>query len=426
MEKASATLGTAVSELVESQKKQDTCVQKIVRHSPQPDATEKTEEDEKIISEAERNLEEKESQELPYNETTSLEDIHKLHKAELPPDMQLPDLKNLQKIYHVAESITILMTGKTGSGKSTLTNGILGVKVRETGPAQEGNFVLGCTKMLTEYRTKKGKIEVIVWDSPGLQDGTKNQEEYLQQMKEKCSGRDLTVYCTRISDIRFVRGDDNPDVRAMAKLNRTFGVEFWKTTIIMLTFANTLEAFNVDWEDLSDADKAKAYKEKIQEWENQIKEVLIQDIEVPEEIANAVRVIPAGHYKKPHLPGYPYWLSALWFHCVATISTPEVQAALLKMNVNRFKGEKDVTKNDFKKTADQQPIVVNDDTIKIFKHPVKIAIGSAAGATVGGMVGLVGLLGGPLAIVTVPAGSLIGMGIGGLLAAAIAKIVEFH
>ena len=76
-------------------------------------------------------------------------------------------------------------------------------------------------------------------------------------MKAECTQRDLTVYCIRISDIRFVRGDNNRDIPAMKKLTKAFGPDFWKTTIIVLTFTNTLEAFNVEWEHLPPEEKAK-------------------------------------------------------------------------------------------------------------------------------------------------------------------------
>ena len=65
-----------------------------------------------------------------------LEDIDQLHKAELRSDMQLLDLK----LYCAAKSISIHMTGKTRSGKLKPTNGILGVKSRDTGASEEGNL----------------------------------------------------------------------------------------------------------------------------------------------------------------------------------------------------------------------------------------------------------------------------------------------
>ena len=77
--------------------------------------------------------------------------------------------------------IEILVTGRTGVGKSTLVNGLVGEEVAEVGRQ------LHATTMDVqgyELKTQEG-IEVIVWDSPGLQDGSGNEEKYLAEMKEK-------------------------------------------------------------------------------------------------------------------------------------------------------------------------------------------------------------------------------------------------
>ena len=333
------------------------------------------------------------------------DEIDKLDKTSLPPELQSLDLPKLKKTYASADSVCLQITGKTGAGKSALTNGILGLKVKDEGAAREGSGTKGCTKQATKYERKKGKLVVTVWDNPGLLDGTKNQEEYLEQMRSGFRKRDLTVHCIRMSDIRFVDGDDNPDVLVMKKLTRTFGMEFWYNTIIVLTYANLLEAFHVEWEDRSEKEKIEAFKQKLQEWEQQIRKVLIRDVGVPEESVRAIKVIPAGHYKKPHLPGCPYWLSALWFHCLGTISTTEKQAALVKMNIERFKIESNVGEEDFKKPPELQPIVLNKNTVSVISHPSKVLIEVAFGAVVGGTLGL---FSGLPATAAVPMGAVIG------------------
>lgn len=299
----------------------------------------------------------------------------------------------------LTESISILMTGKTGSGKSTLTNGIVGTKLAEEG----ASITTRCTTEVLKYQTMRDKINVTVWDSPGLQDGTANQEEYLQQMVENCSKVDVTLYCIKVCETRFVRGPENPDVVAMTRLTEAFGRKFWNNSIIVLTYANTLQAFNVEWDDLSNKKKEEAYKAKIKEWEEQIKAILIEDIEVPKEVVDAIKVIPAGHYRKAKLPGFGYWLSILWFECVRTIPSKEARLSMLKINNNRLKRENDVKKDDFQKPLEQQPLIISESMIqRMMKDGGRVGfqlgqflagamggtVGAGAGAVVGALAGV--------------------------------------
>ena len=301
----------------------------------------------------------KESNE-PEQQERFLDEINRLERRLLPPELLMLDLDMLKQNYNNAKSISILVTGKTGSGKSTLVNAILRLK-----KAKAGLGVQPITKAVTSYQAKKGKIDVTVWDSPGLQDGTDNQEKYLQDMKQECMKRDFTLYCIKMLEIRFVPGNQNPDVRAMKALTQTFGVAFWETTIIVLTFANIFITLNVieEWETLSAQARAEAFKEKIQDWEAAIKQSLIQDIAVPEKIVRAIKVIPAGSCKQPHFLAHRYWLSALWFHCLDVIPTTEAKIALVRLNEDRLISEDEVEMHQFQEEPENQPIVLSERAI---------------------------------------------------------------
>lgn len=301
------------------------------------------------------------------------------------------------------KSLSVLITGKTGAGKSTLTNAILGLEVGEAGAAREGDSITTrCTTKVERYCTgSKAGVNLAVWDSPGFQDGTDHQEEYIEQIKKQCTGVDLIMYCVKISESRFVRGNDNPDVVTMKKLTVAFGPEFWEKAIIVLTFANVLEAYNFDWEDMAPEERAAAFNTKIKEWEGQVKRILIEDIHIPHEIVHEIAVVPAGHERKQHLPGQEYWLSNLWFQCLYTMTSPEAQCALVQMNMTRFKNVKDVKKDDFKQPAQLQPIVFAENILKSILPQDTVeavlqasTVGMAAGAVFGPTGSLVGGFGG--------------------------------
>ena len=345
----------------------------------------------------------------PIEEFT-LDDLAKSDMSKVPSTLQRQfNLPKIAELYRNADSVSILLTGKTGSGKSTLANGILGLKIDDKGAAEEGKRIKGaCTTKINEYKTTKDKVKVVVWDTPGLQDGTKDQGGYVRKMKDECTPRDLTIYCIKIADTRFVRGKDNPDVIAMKKLTKRkyFKVDFWKNTIIVLTFANALECFHMEWQGLQPEKKAEAFQSVIEEWRDQIKEILMRDAKVPKKIVDAIPVVPAGHYQMRDLPDQEYWLSALWLKCIEIIPSPESRAALIKINQERFKKIEDVDETDFQKEAEDQPIVCIGSKKQI--DDTKNSKRVVAGGIIGGAVGMVGILGGPLVLISVPVGILIG------------------
>ena len=91
-----------------------------------------------------------------------------------------------------------MVTGKTGTGKSTLLNGLLGEEI-----FKEGHNLDSETREVTIIRKEMDTgVTVIAYDCPGLQDGTGDEDAYLKDMQDKIrDGLDLVLYCISMSNI---------------------------------------------------------------------------------------------------------------------------------------------------------------------------------------------------------------------------------
>ncbi len=212
------------------------------------------------------------------------------------------------------------MTGITGSGKSALANALLG-NTSDTPDMDmfvEGGGPDPCTQKVAGKKSRrKHKIKLTVWDSPGLKDGTskKHQKEYLEEVARvmRVHGYDLSVHCIK-ADTRFVDGKDNVPVNAMKILTEKYGSEFWKKTIIVLTFADMIEGYITQNGKSLEKNKRLVIFIQLLEYDHQIRKNLEECAQVKKEIVNQIQIIPAGNYSQPKLLDRSYWLSALRFN----------------------------------------------------------------------------------------------------------------
>ena len=244
--------------------------------------------------------------------------------------------------------IRILVTGKTGTGKSALINGILGDNM-----TVEGSSLDPETTEVEQFTRIVNGIPLVVFDSPGLQDGTKNEKEYLLDMEQRCKKVDLVLYTLKMTDTRLTA--DSDDVEAMKKLTNAFGTAFWEKAIFVMTFANQIR----DPEYPDDYEKnTQRYQHSLGQWEEKLPLILEEELKVTRKVAERVPIVPVGFYKNPHLPGRRYWFSQF----VRTV-LDRMEACnkdgyyfLLRFNVDRYQRVYDVTQEDLKKHLHQQPI----------------------------------------------------------------------
>ena len=93
--------------------------------------------------------------------------------------------KKLAKWQDNSKSVKILITGKTGTGKSALINSITGLEV-----SKEGHSLEPETEKVKYSLKEVGNVSLKVWDSPGLQDGKVGEDgtiaeaKYIRQITE--------------------------------------------------------------------------------------------------------------------------------------------------------------------------------------------------------------------------------------------------
>ena len=256
------------------------------------------------------------------------------------------------------KDVRILVTGKTGNGKSTLVNGLVGKNV-----AKESKLVSrkGETTGVVPYCCPVNDINVTVYDSPGLQDADagKNDAAYLADMAATSSNYDLSIFCLRMIDNRLTPG--NPDVITMKKLTELFGEDYWKRTVIVLTFANSIESIDIEMQVVQDPEqKNLLFHANFEDWKGVIRRTLMDDLHISRAITESIPIIPAGHHRIPKLFDQEFWLSQLWLCCFLSMSkdSPEAASAFLHANKSRIISAESITDDSFSVEPEDQPLVL--------------------------------------------------------------------
>ena len=242
----------------------------------------------------------------------------------------------MQHINSTDESVAILFAGKTGAGKSSLINGLVGRKIAEEGTGAKP--VTGESALDNPYegqvvQTDGPCVRVTVWDSPGLQDGYQEDKMYLKRLHEVVSQVDLLVYCISIQE-RF----DRSTQRALKKF-ALLEPEIWSHTVIALTQSNNIIHPS---DNPTEEEETTHFTDTIRQWGNEIRNVL-QKCRIPNDVIQSLPFVPTGYHRVTRITPQPWslhpkcdhWIQAFWVNCLGRCKE-RGQQALVASNRHRL------------------------------------------------------------------------------------------
>ena len=238
------------------------------------------------------------------------------------------NFKKLRDYFKGVTSLNLVVCGKSGIGKSTLINALVGSKICKT-----GHSVKGVTRDVDEAATfDLNGVKVTVWDTPGLEEGSASeQEERKKQLRKKITQVDLFLLCRQATDIRVQEADK----RVLKTVTGIFGPNVWKKSVIVMTMGNMLMSLP-EFEDAEDDDdRLELLETQRDETLEEYKSFLLNSLNVPAEVCEAIPAVVAGHPKKTFLVG-KNWVKRFWIACYKRADPKQSMAALLKVNRNRL------------------------------------------------------------------------------------------
>ena len=244
-------------------------------------------------------------------------------------------------------NINLLIIGRTGQGKSALTNSIIEEEIAKEG-ARTDSITKTCQSYV--YHDIVPGVNLTLTDTQGLQDTNGKEQAYIHEMKKESPEVSLILYCMKMTDHRLI----NDDKVAIQKLHQAFGPKFWERVVIVLTFANDENCRRRDDRDTDDKGQEPSRRDK-EGWKMLKRERFIHRVELRKQDINEfvkqqlgidedIPVIPAGCYKQDSddddrdpklLPDQENWLHNLLHFCYNRIKT-KFLFSRLRLNNSEF------------------------------------------------------------------------------------------
>lgn len=144
----------------------------------------------------------------------------------------IPLLRNSQKrtiTSALTRTFSILLVGRTGTGKSSTINSLLGREVAAVGD------LIPVTNKIQYFDCPINDAVIRLYDTPGLCDSAdmSNDDAYIASIKATLPSIDLVLFITPLNETRVSRDERV----ALRSLSAAIGKHLWENMIVVFTFA---------------------------------------------------------------------------------------------------------------------------------------------------------------------------------------------
>jgi len=200
--------------------------------------------------------------------------------------------------------IRILVVGRTGVGKSSIINSIVGVPVAETGKYKP------TTAKIERYDAEYRESTMVLIDTPGFADAgwdRSNDQRYLAQIEREAGEIDLVLFVSKLDDNRVERSEYD----TLGALTAKFSHELWDRAVVVLT--------------RSDKFTRREYPDEFAQRSAVLREAMG---EVIGDHAHRIPFVPVTNARKRN-PDRSRWMATLWLAMIERVSARGFDAFVL-------------------------------------------------------------------------------------------------
>lgn len=141
----------------------------------------------------------------------------------------IPESTKSKVIDQIYQTFGFMLVGRTGVGKSSTINSLMGKQVAEVGDAEPTTFEV------SSYRLRNSGVDFTIWDTPGLCDAldNANDQEYMKQIAEYVDEVDCLWFVSRLDETRL----SSDEQYALLLITNTLGQDIWDRALIVFTHA---------------------------------------------------------------------------------------------------------------------------------------------------------------------------------------------